>query len=126
MMDAKLLQIHEKLDTLTILEVSALVKELESHWGVSAAAPVAMVAQGTVSAGNLVEEQTEFKVVLKSVGTKKLEVIKEIRSVTGLGLGEAKAASETPDFVVKSDVSKADADKIAQKFKDIGAVISVE
>ena len=125
-MDAKLLQIREQLDTLTILEVATLVKELESHWGVSAAAPVAMVAPGAMSPGNVTEEQTEFKVVLKSVGSKKLEVIKEIRSVTGLGLGEAKAASDTPDFVVKSDVSKVDADKIAQKFKDIGAVVSVE
>ncbi|ETZ04679.1 MULTISPECIES: 50S ribosomal protein L7/L12 [Holospora] len=125
-MDAKLLQIREQLDTLTILEVAALVKELESHWGVSASAPIAMVAPGAASAGAAVEEQTEFKVILKGVGSKKLEVIKEIRAITGLGLGEAKAASETPDFVVKADISKADADKIAQKFKDIGAVISVE
>ncbi|ETZ06747.1 50S ribosomal protein L7/L12 [Holospora obtusa F1] len=125
-MDAKLLQIREQLDTLTILEVSALVKELESHWGVSAAAPVAMVAPGAVPSGGAVEEQTEFKVTLKEVGSKKLEVIKEIRALTGLGLGEAKAAAETPGFVIKEGISKADSDKIAQKFKDIGAVVSVE
>ena len=109
-----------------LFKVSALVKALESHWGVSAAASVAIVAPGISTAGSAVEEQTEFKVILKSVGAKKLEVIKEIRAVTGLGLGEGKAASETPDFVVKSDISKADADKIAQKFKDIGAAVSVE
>lgn len=123
-MDDKLVQIRGLLDSLTILEVSALVKELESHWGVSAAAPVAAVASGPIAAA--AEEQTEFKLILKEAGAKKLEVIKELRVLTGLGLGEAKAASETPNFEIKSGLSKADADKMAQKLKELGASVSIE
>jgi large subunit ribosomal protein L7/L12 len=123
-MDSKLLQIREELDKLTILEVAALVKELENHWGVSAAAPVTMAAAAPADAG--VEEQTEFKVVLKETGAKKIDVIKELRALTSLGLAEAKAASETPGFVIKEGISKADAEKIEKKFKELGASVSVE
>ena len=123
-MDSKLLQIREELDKLTILEVSALVKELENHWGVSAAAPVAVAA--VASAEDASEEQTEFKVVLKETGAKKIDVIKELRTLTSLGLAEAKAASETAGFVIKEEISKEDAEKIASKFKELGASVSVE
>ena len=104
-MAANLDQIVEQLSTLSLLEAADLVKKLEEKWGVSAAAPVAMAAMpagGAAAAAEPVEEKTEFDVVIKETGAKKIDVIKVIRQLTNLGLGEAKTMAETPG---KSDRS---------------------
>ena len=119
-------EVKEFIKGMTVLELSELIKELEEELGVSAAAPVA-VAAGPVAGGAAApaEEKTEFDVVLKSEGAKKLEVIKEVRAITGLGLKEAKDLVEGHG-VVKEGVSKADAEAIKEKLVAAGAEIEIK
>ncbi len=118
-------KIAEKLSALTVLEASELAKLLEDKWGVSAAAPVA-VAAAPAAGDAAVEEQTEFDVILASFGEKKINVIKEIRSITGLGLKEAKGLVEGVPNPVKEGVSKDEADEIKGKLEGAGATVEVK
>ncbi len=120
-------KIAEKLSALTVLEASELAKLLEDKWGVSAAAPVAVAAAPAAGGGDAaVEEQTEFDVILASFGEKKINVIKEIRSITGLGLKEAKGLVEGAPNPVKEGVSKDEADEIKGKLEGAGATVQVK
>ncbi len=121
-------QVVEFLENLTLLQAAELVKELEEKFGVSAAAPVAVAAMPGVAAGGgeAAEEQTEFTVVLKSFGDKKINVIKEIRGITGLGLKEAKELVEGAPKNVKEDVSKEEADKIKEALEKAGAQVEIK
>ena len=124
---ADLAKIADELSTLTVIEASELSKMLEERWGVSAAAPVAVAAApGAAPAAEEAEEQTEFTVVLASFGEKKINVIKEVRAITSLGLKEAKALVEGVPNAVKEDVSKADADKIKEQLEAAGATVEVK
>jgi large subunit ribosomal protein L7/L12 len=117
-------QIVEQLSTLSVLEAAELVKKLEEKWGVSAAAPVAMAAAaGPAAAAEPVEEKTEFDVVIKETGAKKIDVIKVIRQLTNLGLGEAKTMAETAGSKVLSGVGKEAANDAKKKLEEAGAVI---
>lgn len=119
----------EFISSMSVLELSELVKELEEKFGVSAAAPVAIAAgpAGAVSgAAGPAEEQTEFSVVLEAAGDKKINVIKEVRVITGLGLKEAKALVEEAPKPVKEGVSKEEADKIKGQLEGAGAQVSVK
>jgi large subunit ribosomal protein L7/L12 len=117
----------EELSKLSVLEAAELVKALESKWGVSAAAPVAMAAAApTGAAAPVVEEKTEFDVVIKEHGAKKIDVIKIIRQLTSLGLGEAKTLAETPGGKVLSAVGKEAAMDAKKKLEEVGAIIVVE
>lgn len=118
-------QLIEELSSLSILDAAELVKELENKWGVSAAAPVAVAAANNGSAP-AVEEKTEFDVELTSVGDKKIDVIKAVREATGLGLKEAKDLVEGAPKVVKSGISKADADALKAKLESAGASVTVK
>lgn len=123
---ADLEKIVEELSELSVLEAADLVKLLEEKWGVSAAAPVAMAAGPAVAApAEEVEEKTEFDVVIKSAGPKKIEVIKVIRQLTSLGLVEAKTMAETPDAKVLEGVGKDVANDAAAKLKEAGAEVVV-
>jgi large subunit ribosomal protein L7/L12 len=113
---------------MSVLELSELVKELEDKFGVSAAAPVAMMA-GVMPAGDAgaaAEEQTEFNVILETVGDKKINVIKEVRAITGLGLKEAKALVEEAPKAVKEGIAKAEAEKIKEQLESAGAQVSIK
>jgi large subunit ribosomal protein L7/L12 len=125
---ADLNQLVEQLSTLSVLEAAELVKLLEEKWGVSAAAPVAVaaVAGGAAAAAEPVEEKTEFDVVIKDAGAKKIDVIKVIRQLTSLGLGEAKALAETAGGKILSAVGKDAAMDAKKKLEEAGASISVE
>jgi len=124
---ADLAKIADELSTLTVIEASELSKMLEEKWGVSAAAPVAVAAApGAAPAAEEAEEQTEFTVVLASFGEKKINVIKEVRAITGLGLKEAKALVEEAPKPVKEDVSKEDAEKIKEQLEAAGATVEVK
>ena len=124
---ADLAKIADELSTLTVIEASELSKMLEEKWGVSAAAPVAVAAApGAAPAAEEAEEQTEFSVVLASFGEKKINVIKEVRAITGLGLKEAKALVEGVPNAVKEDVSKEDAAKIKEQLEAAGATVEVK
>ena len=120
----KSLAILESIKSLTILELADLVKAVEEEFGVSAAAPVAIA--GAAAAAPAAEEKTEFDVVLKSFGAKKLAVIKVIREITGLGLKEAKALVDEAPKPVKEKVAKAEADEIKAKLEEAGAQIEVK
>ena len=124
---ADLAKIVEELSTLSVLEAADLVKMLEEKWGVSAAAPVAAVAAGSAAgaAEEEVEEKTEFDVVIKSAGAKKIEVIKVIRQLTSLGLVDAKNMAETADAKVLEAVGKDIANDAAAKLKEAGAEVVV-
>jgi large subunit ribosomal protein L7/L12 len=111
---------------MSVLELSQFVKELEEKFGVSAAAPVAMMAAGPAAAAAPVEEKTEFDVILTAHGDKKINVIKEVRAITGLGLKEAKDLVETPPKPVKEGVSKADAEKIKAQLEAAGATVEIK
>jgi len=126
-MAAKVEKLVEELGKLTVLEAAELVKALEEAWGVSAAAPVAVAAVGGAPAASAepVEEKTEFDVVIKDTGPKKIEVIKVIRQLTSLGLGEAKALAETVGGKVLSAVGKEAAMDAKKKLEEAGAVIEV-
>ena len=124
---ADLQSIAENLSSLTVMEAASLVKMLEEKWGVSAAAPVAMAAAGGApAAAAAVEEKTEFEVVLKEVGDNKINVIKVVRELTGLGLKEAKDAVENPTKPLKEGVTKEEADAIKKKMTDAGAEVEIK
>ena len=122
---ADLAKIVEDLSKLTVLEAAELSKMLEEKWGVSAAAPVAVAAAGGAAAAP-VEEKTEFTVVLLAAGDKKIEVIKEVRAITGLGLKEAKDLVEGAPKPVKEGVNKKDADDIKKKLEAVGAKVELK
>ena len=115
-----------QIDQLTVLELNNLVKALEDHYGVSAAAAVAAPAAGGGAAAPVVEEKTEFDVVLKAAGDKKINVIKAVREVTSLGLKEAKDLVESAPATVKEAVSKDEAESIKKKFEEAGATIEIK
>lgn len=126
-MAANLEQIVEQLSALSVLEAAELSKLLETKWGVSAAAPVAVAAApGAGGAAAAAEEQTEFTVILKDGGEKKINVIKEVRAITGLGLKEAKDLVEGAPKEVKAGVSKDEAAKIKKVLEENGAVVEVK
>jgi large subunit ribosomal protein L7/L12 len=126
-MAANLDQIVEQLSTLSVLEAADLVKKLEEKWGVSAAAPMAMAAMpGAAAAAEPVEEKTEFDVVIKDAGAKKIDVIKVIRQLTSLGLGEAKTLAETAGGKVLTGVGKDAANEAKKKLEEAGASIVLE
>lgn len=118
-------QVVEFLENLTLLEAADLVKELEEKFGVSAAAPMAVAVAGG-GAAEAAEEQTEFTVVLKSFGEKKINVIKEIRGLLGLGLKEAKELVESAPKDVKEGVSKEEADKMKEALEKAGASVEIK
>jgi large subunit ribosomal protein L7/L12 len=125
-MAEKLEKFVEELSTLSVLEAAELVKLLEEKWGVSAAAPVAMAAMpGAAAAAEPVEEKTEFDVVIKETGAKKIDVIKVIRQLTSLGLGEAKTMAETAGGKVLTGVGKDAANEAKKKLEEAGAVIEL-
>ena len=121
----KTTQILEEIKALTILELADLVKALEEEFGVSAA-PVAVAAAGAAPAAAAAEEKTEFDVILKSAGAGKLNVIKVVREVTGLGLKAAKDLVEGAPKAIKEGISKADADALAAKLTEAGAEVEVK
>jgi large subunit ribosomal protein L7/L12 len=125
---ADLNKIVEELSTLTVLEAADLAKLLEEKWGVSAAAAVAVAgpAAGGAGAAPAAEEKTEFDVVLTGDGGKKINVIKEVRAITGLGLTEAKTLVESAPKAVKEGISKADADKIKAQLEAAGATVELK
>lgn len=122
---ANLDQIVEDLSSLTVMEAAELSKILEEKWGVSAAAPVA-VAAAAAAGGEAAEEKTDFDVILASFGEKKINVIKEVRAITGLGLKEAKELVEGAPAPVKEGVEKAEADEIKAKLEAAGATVEVK
>jgi large subunit ribosomal protein L7/L12 len=122
---ADLAKLVDELSALTVLEAAELSKLLEEKWGVSAAAPVA-VAAAPAAAAAAAEEQTEFTVILAAAGEKKINVIKEIRGITGLGLKEAKDLVEGAPKPVKEGVNKEEADKIKKLLEENGATVEVK
>jgi large subunit ribosomal protein L7/L12 len=124
---ADLSKIADDLSQLTILEAAELIKTLEEKWGVSAAAAVAVAAAPAAGgAAAAVEEQTEFTVILKAGGDKKINVIKEVRTITGLGLKEAKDLVEGAPKTVKEGVNKAEAETLKKKLEDVGAKVELK
>jgi large subunit ribosomal protein L7/L12 len=115
----------ESIDSWTVLELNKLVKGIEEKYGVSAAAPMA-VAAAPAGGGAAVEEKTEFSVILAAVGEKKIQVIKEVRAITGLGLKEAKDLVDGAPKPVKEGVSKAEAEEIKKKLVDVGATVELK
>jgi len=123
---ADLAKLVDELSALTVLEAAELSKLLEEKWGVSAAAPVAVAAAPAGAAAAPAEEQTEFEVILADAGDKKINVIKEVRAITGLGLKEAKDLVEAAPKTVKDGVSKDEAEKIKKVLEDVGAKVQVK
>ena len=123
---ADLAKLVDDLSALTVLEASELSKMLEEKWGVSAAAPVAVAAGPAAAAAAPVEEKTEFDVILTSFGDNKINVIKEVRAITGLGLGEAKALVEGAPKAVKEAAPKAEAEDIKKKLEAAGAKVDLK
>jgi large subunit ribosomal protein L7/L12 len=124
---ANLDQLVEDLSALSVLQAAELSKMLEAKWGVSAAAPVAMAAVGAAAApAEEAEEQTEFDVILATVGDKKINVIKEVRAITGLGLKEAKDLVEAAPKPIKEGVSKEEARKLKDQLEAAGATVEVK
>ena len=124
-MTADLQKIAEDLSALTVIEAAELSRMLEEKWGVSAAAPVAVAAAAGAGAAEE-EEQTEFDVILSVIGEKKINVIKEVRAVTGLGLKEAKDLVESAPAAIKEAVNRDEADELRKKLEDVGATIEVK
>ena len=122
---ADLNKIIDELSALTVLEAAELAKALEEKWGVSAAAPVAVAAAGAAGAA-AAEEKTEFNVVLTDAGANKINVIKEVRTITGLGLKEAKDLVEGAPKTVKEGVSKEDAEKFKKQLEAAGAKVEIK
>jgi len=118
-------QVVEWLSAQSVLEIASLVKDLETKWGVSAAAPVAVVAAGAAPAAP-VEEQTHFDVILQDKGASAINVIKEVRAITGLGLKEAKDLVEGAPKTIKEQVPKAEAEDIKKKLEAAGAKVTVK
>jgi len=123
---ADLQKLVDELSTLTVLEAAELSKLLEERWGVSAAAPVAAAAAPVAAAAAPAEEQTEFTVILSKAGEKKINVIKEVRTITGLGLKEAKDLVEAAPKPVKEGVGKDEVAKIKKMLEDAGASVEVK
>ena len=123
---SKIEKLVEDLSGLTVLEAAELAKLLEDKWGVSAAAPVAVAAGPAAAAAAPAAEQTEFSVILTNAGDKKINVIKEVRAITGLGLKEAKDLVEGAPKEVKADVSKDEAAKIKKQLEDAGAKVELK
>lgn len=123
---AKFKEIVETIEKMSVLDLSELVKVLEEKFGVSAAAPVMMGAMPAASADAAVEEKTEFDVELKSAGAQKINVIKVVREVTGLGLKEAKDLVDGAPKMVKEKIKKEDAEVIKKKLEDAGAAVEVK
>jgi large subunit ribosomal protein L7/L12 len=123
---ANLQQLVDDLSKLTVLEAAELSKLLEEKWGVSAAAPIAMAAMPAAAAAPAAVEKTEFTVMLMAAGDKKINVIKEVRAITGLGLKEAKDLVEGAPKEVKADVSKDEADKLKKQLEDAGAKVELK
>ncbi|AXO14329.1 MULTISPECIES: 50S ribosomal protein L7/L12 [Thalassospira] len=124
---ADLKALVDELSKLTVLEAAELSKMLEEEWGVSAAAPVAVAAAGGAAAGAAAaEEKTEFDVILASAGDKKINVIKEVRGITGLGLKEAKDLVEGAPKAVKEGVAKDEAEEIKKKLEEAGATVELK
>jgi large subunit ribosomal protein L7/L12 len=119
-------EIAEQLDKLTLLEAAQLSKMLQERWGVSAAAPMAAAAPAAGAAAPVAEEQTEFDVVLSAAGDKKIQVIKVVRELTGLGLKEAKDLVDGAPKAVKEKISKAEAEDVKKKLEEQGAVVQVK
>jgi large subunit ribosomal protein L7/L12 len=125
-MAANIEQLVDQLSTLSVLEAAELVKALEGKWGVSAAAPMAMAAMPGAAAAEPVEEKTEFDVVIKDPGAKKIDVIKVIRQLTSLGLGEAKTLAETAGGKVLTGVGKDAANDAKKKLEEAGANVVLQ
>ena len=124
---ADLGKIVDELSSLTVMEAAELSKLLEEKWGVSAAAPAAAAAEGdTAEAVGATEEKTEFQVILASIGEKKINVIKEVRAITGLGLKEAKDMVESAPTAVKEGASKDEAEEIKKKLEEAGATVELK
>ena len=123
---ANLQHLVDELSKLTVLEAAELSKLLEEKWGVSAAAPVAMAAAPGAAAAPAAIEKTEFTVMLMAAGDKKINVIKEVRAITGLGLKEAKDLVEGAPKEVKADVSKDEAEKLKKQLEDAGAKVELK
>jgi len=123
---SKIEKLVEDLSALTVLEAADLAKLLEDKWGVSAAAPVAAAAAPAAAGGAPAAEQTEFTVILTDAGDKKINVIKEVRAITGLGLKEAKDLVEGAPKEVKADVNKDEAAKIKKQLEDAGAKVELK
>jgi large subunit ribosomal protein L7/L12 len=119
-------EVVEFIKGMTVLELSEFVKELEETFGVSAAAPVAMVAGPAVAEAAVVEEQTEFSVIITGVGDKKINVIKEVRAITSLGLKEAKDLVEKVPGTVKEGIPKAEAEAVAKQLTEAGATVEIK
>ncbi len=119
-------EIIEAIENMSVLELAELVEELEEKFGVSAAAPVAMAAAGGGDGDGEEEEQTEFDVFLAEIGQKKINVIKAVRELTGLGLKEAKAFVDEAPGNVKEGVSKEEADEMKEKLEDAGATVELK
>jgi large subunit ribosomal protein L7/L12 len=119
-------EILEAIGGLTLIEASELVKAMEEKFGISAAAPVMMAGGAAGGAAEAADEQTEFDIILKEAGTNKIAVIKEVRSITSLGLAEAKALVEAGGKAVKEKASKEEADKIKKQLEAAGAVVEVK
>ncbi|MEM7043679.1 MAG: 50S ribosomal protein L7/L12 [Pseudomonadota bacterium] len=125
-MAANLEQMVDSLSALTVMEAAELSKMLEEKWGVSAAAPVAVAAAGGAAPAEAAEEQTEFDVILAGAGDKKINVIKEVRAITGLGLKEAKDLVESAPKPVKEGVDKDEAAKLKEQLEGAGASVEVK
>jgi large subunit ribosomal protein L7/L12 len=118
-------QVVEFIENMSVLELADFVKELEDKFGVSAAAPVAVAAAGAAPAA-AEEEQTEFDVILTGIGDKKIQVIKEVRAITGLGLKEAKAVVDEAPKAVKEKVAREEAEEIKKKLEEVGAAAEIK
>ena len=123
---ADLASLVDDLSTLTVIEAAELAKMLEEKWGVSAAAPVAAAAAAAAPAAEAAAEQTEFDVILAAIGEKKINVIKEVRAITSLGLKEAKDLVEAAPKPVKEGVNKEEAEKIKKQLEDAGATVEIK
>lgn len=119
-------QVVDYLSNLSVIDLAGLVSELEDKWGVSAAAAVAVAAGPGTDGGAAEEEQTEFDVVLASFGDKKIQVIKAVRELLGLGLKEAKTAVEAAPATIKEGVEKDEADAIKEKLESVGATVEIK
>jgi len=119
-------EIMQAIENMTVLELSELVKAMEEKFGVSAAAPVAVAAVGGAAAAPAEEEKTEFDVILKDCGEKKIGVIKVVREVTGLGLKDAKALVDGAPAAVKEGIAKADAEALKAKLEEAGATVELK
>lgn len=119
-------EILEAISNMSVLELSELVKAIEDKFGVSAAAPVAVAAAPAAGAAAAAEEKTEFDVILKEIGDKKIQVIKAVREITGLGLKDAKALVDGAPKEVKTGVAKAEAEEMKTKLEDAGATVELK